>query len=174
MTSLAGYALISDVEKTAYIALGSNMGDRELNLLRAVAEVGKLPVSRVTGLSPFYETSPVGFTDQSSFFNAVLRLFTALSPKELLYHLQQIESVIFSRIRSVPNGPRIIDLDILLYGDEVIDTPDLIVPHPKMTERRFVLEPLCMLAPDLKHPVLGQTVVELLARLESDETVIEI
>lgn len=162
------------MEKIAYIALGSNMGDRELNLLRAIAEIGKLPTCRVTGLSPFYETSPVGFTDQSPFYNAVLRLSTGLSPHELLYHLQQIESSVFRRVRSAPDGPRTMDLDLLLYGEEVVDTPDLIVPHPRMAERRFVLEPLCVLAPDLKHPRLEKTIVELLAGLKSDETVTEI
>jgi len=169
-----GYALILDVETVAYIALGSNIGDRELNLLRAVAEIGKVPACRVTGLSPFYETSPVGFSDQSPFYNAVLQLATGLSPQQLLYHLQQIENVIFSRVRTVPNGPRSIDLDILLYGEEIISTHDLTVPHPRMAERRFVLTPLCVLAPDLIHPVLGRSVVELLADLETDETVTEI
>lgn len=162
------------VETDAYIALGSNQGDRELNLLRAVAEIGKLPDSRVTGLSPFYETSPVGVTDQPGFCNAVLRLSTILSPLELLHHLQDIEHRVFKRSRTVRWGPRSIDLDLLLYADQVIDSQELTVPHPRMAERRFVLEPLCALSPELIHPLLGSTVRDLLANLRSTETVVQI
>lgn len=162
------------METDAYIALGSNMGDRELNFLRAVAEIGRLPASRVTGLSPFYETSPVGFTEQPPFYNAVLRLTTGLSPHELLEHLQRIEHESFRRVRSVPDGPRTMDLDILLFGNRVINMPDLTVPHPRMAERRFVLQPLCALAPDLVHPLLGRSMLDLLSALETDETVNEV
>jgi 2-amino-4-hydroxy-6-hydroxymethyldihydropteridine diphosphokinase len=162
------------VETEAYIGLGSNLGDRELNLLRAVAEIGKLPRSRVTGLSPFYETSPVGVTDQPAFFNAVLSLSTALTPHDLLSGLQRIENEVFKRTREVRWGPRTIDLDLLLYGSEVIEGEELTIPHPRLAERRFVLQPLCMLAPDLKHPVLGSSMIELLAVLPSGETVVEI
>ncbi|WP_338042757.1 2-amino-4-hydroxy-6-hydroxymethyldihydropteridine diphosphokinase [Oryzomonas sagensis] len=159
------------VETDAYIALGSNMGDRELNLLRAVAEVGKLPGCRVTGLSAFYETSPVGGIDQPSFYNGVLRLATELSPRELLERLLHIESEVFGRVRTVQWGPRPMDLDLLLYGSMIVEEEGLIVPHPRMAERRFVLEPLCNLAPGLVHPVLGQTVAHLLKTLRSDESV---
>lgn len=162
------------VEKDAYIALGSNLGDRELNLLRAVAEIGKLPSCKVTALSPFYETSPVGVTDQPSFVNAVLRLTTELASHDLLDSLQHIETVIFSRKRTIRWGARTIDLDLLLYGDEVINGEDLIVPHPRMTERRFVLQPLSDIAPDLVHPVLGKRIADLLAALRSEETVVKI
>jgi 2-amino-4-hydroxy-6-hydroxymethyldihydropteridine diphosphokinase len=162
------------VETEAYIALGSNLGDRELNLLRAVAEIGKLPDSRVTALSPFYETSPVGIIDQPVFFNAVLRLVTGLSPHDLLIHLQHIENVIFGRTRTVRWGARSMDLDLLLYGGKVINDDALTVPHPRMTERRFVLQPLCDIAPELTHPVLGQSMKDLLATLRSDETVVKI
>jgi 2-amino-4-hydroxy-6-hydroxymethyldihydropteridine diphosphokinase len=162
------------VETDAYIALGSNQGDRELNLLRAVAEIGKLPDSRVTGLSPIYETSPVGVTDQPAFYNAVLRLSTHLSPLELLHHLQHIENKVFKRSRTVRWGPRSIDLDLLLYADEVIASHELTIPHPRMAERRFVLEPLCALSPGLIHPVLGSAVAELLAALRSAERVVQI
>jgi 2-amino-4-hydroxy-6-hydroxymethyldihydropteridine diphosphokinase len=158
----------------AYIALGSNMGDRELNLLRAVAEIGRLHDCKVTGLSPFYETSPVGVTDQSSFYNAVLRLHTAYSPHELLERLLHIETAVFGRTRTIHWGPRRIDLDLLLHGGAKIADDSLVVPHPRMAERRFVLRPLCDLAPDLVHPLLGRTVTELLAELQSDETVTKV
>lgn len=159
------------METDAYIALGSNLGDRELNLLRAVGEIGRLPDSRVTALSPFYETSPVGVSDQRLFLNAVLRLCTGLSPHDLLSRLQHIENVVFARTRTLRWGPRTMDLDLLLYGDVVMDDEVLTVPHPRMAERRFVLRPLCDIAPDLVHPVLGKTMAELLAGLGGDEIV---
>jgi 2-amino-4-hydroxy-6-hydroxymethyldihydropteridine diphosphokinase len=159
------------VQTDAYIALGSNQGDRELNLLRAIAEIGRLPDSKVTGLSPFYETSPVGVTEQQNFYNAVLRLSTTCPPRDLLDRLLNIETAIFGRVRSVHWGPRRIDLDLLIYGQSVIDEDGLNVPHPRMAERRFVLQPLCDIAPDLVHPLAGKTSRELLAALCSSETV---
>jgi len=162
------------VETDAYIALGSNRGDRELNLLRAVAEIGKLPGCRVTGLSAFYETSPVGGIDQPSFYNGVLRLATELPPRELLERLLGIESNVFGRIRTVQWGPRPIDLDLLLYGSMIMEEEGLIVPHPRMAERRFVLEPLNDLAPGLMHPVLERTVASLLETLRSDGSVVKL
>jgi 2-amino-4-hydroxy-6-hydroxymethyldihydropteridine diphosphokinase len=162
------------VETDVYIALGSNLGDRELNLLRAVAEVGRLPQSRVTALSSFYETSPVGLTNQGRFFNAVLRLSTGLDPVSLLAHLLQIENETFLRTRTVHLGPRSMDLDLLLYGEMVINETSLVVPHPRLTERRFVLQPLCEIAPDLLHPLTGKTIRELLSSLRSDETVVKL
>ena len=158
----------------AYIALGSNMGDRELNLLRAVAEIGRLDDCKITGLSPFYETSPVGVTDQPSFYNAVLRLHTAYTPHELLERLMNIETTVFGRTRTTQWGPRRIDLDLLLHGGAQIAEAGLVVPHPRMAQRRFVLQPLYDIAPDLVHPLLGRTIEELLADLQSTETVIKI
>jgi 2-amino-4-hydroxy-6-hydroxymethyldihydropteridine diphosphokinase len=162
------------VETDAYIALGSNLGDRELNLLRAVAEVGKLPKSRVTALSSFYETSPVGDVIQESFYNAVLRISTQLEPRPLLANLLQIEDNVFKRVRTVYQGPRRMDLDLLLYGNSVCNEVDLVVPHPRLTERRFVLQPLCEIAPDLKHPLTGKTIRELLSSLNSSEIVVRL
>jgi 2-amino-4-hydroxy-6-hydroxymethyldihydropteridine diphosphokinase len=162
------------VETDAYIALGSNRGDRELNLLRAVAEIGKLPGCRVTGVSAFYETTPVGIIDQPSFYNGVLRLATELSPRELLERLLDIESTVFGRIRTVQWGPRPMDLDLLLYGSMIVEEEGVIVPHPRMAGRRFVLQPLSDLAPGLVHPVLGQTIAHLLETLRSDESVVKL
>lgn len=162
------------VQTDAYIALGSNMGDRELNLLRAVAEIGRLPDCKVTGLSSFYETSPVGVTEQPSFYNAVLRLHTALSPHDLLERLLRIETDVFGRIRTTLWGPRRIDLDLLLHGATIVSDDRLTVPHPRMAERRFVLQPLNDIAPELVHPVLGKSIAELLGALRSDETVTRI
>lgn len=162
------------METDAYIALGSNIGDRELNLLRAVAEVGKLPESRVTALSSFYETSPVGAVAQEPFYNAVLRLSTSLDAHSLLTSLLRIEDESFKRIRTVHQGPRRMDLDLLLFGGEIISEENLIVPHPRLTERRFVLQPLCEIAPDLRHPLTGIMIREILAALKSDETVVKL
>lgn len=162
------------METEAYIALGSNLGDRELNLLRAVAEVGRLPESKVTALSSFYETSPVGNVRQDAFYNAVLKLSTGLPPRILLSHLLRIEADCFKRTRSILNGPRRMDLDLLFYGTEVIDEENLIVPHPRIADRRFVLQPLCEIAPRFVHPVSGVTISEMLLRLRSDEVVVKI
>lgn len=162
------------METEAYIALGSNIGDRELNLLRAIAEVGRLPESRVTAISSFYETSPVGTVRQDPFYNAVLRLSTQLEATSLLAHLLRIEDEAFKRVRAIHQGPRSMDLDLLLYGDSVIDEEALVVPHPRLTVRRFVLHPLCEIAPDLLHPVTGETIRELLVSLKSDETVVKV
>lgn len=162
------------METEAYIALGSNLGDRELNLLRAVAEIGRLPDSRVTALSSFYETSPVGAVMQDAFYNAVLRLSTGLAPHPLLDHLLRIEDETFKRVRTIHQGPRRMDLDLLLYGDQAINEENLVVPHPRLAERRFVLQPLCEIAPDLLHPLTGKSIRELLASLESDETVVKL
>lgn len=162
------------VEIEAYIAIGSNLGDRELNLLLAVAEAGKLPDSRVTALSSFYETSPVGLIKQEHFYNAVLRLTTGLEAESLFANLVRIENDVFKRVRNVVDGPRRMDLDLLLYGEKIIREDHLVVPHPRMAERRFVLQPLFEIAPDLMHPLIGKTVRELLDSLKSDETAVKI
>lgn len=162
------------MEECAYIGLGSNIGDRELKLLMAVAELGKLPGSRVTALSPFYETEPVGGVPQDNFYNAVARIATNLSPPALLDELKRIEVEVFRRKESVHWGPRSMDLDILLYGDQVLQDDRLIIPHPHLAERRFVLQPLADIDPSLVHPVLGRSIAELLAALTGTEKVVRI
>ena len=151
----------------ASIALGSNLasgfGDREANLREAVRRLGQF--GEVTALSSFHDTEPVGYQDQPRFLNAALVLETPLAPLELMRALLDIEQTM-GRERSIAKGPRIIDLDLLLYGDKVMNTAELTLPHPEMQERRFVLEPLSEVAGDWTHPILGLTVREMLARLE--------
>jgi len=160
------------VETDAYIALGSNLGDRELNLLRAVAELGKIAGCRVTALSRFYETSPVGMPSGTpAFYNGVARLATTLPPHDLLRELQRIEREIFGRTPAARPQSRRLDLDLLLYGTTQLATPDLTLPHPRMTARRFVLLPLADIAPGLCDPASKRTIAELLTCLETDEQV---
>jgi 2-amino-4-hydroxy-6-hydroxymethyldihydropteridine diphosphokinase len=162
------------VEECAYIGMGSNLGDRELKLLLAIAELGKLPGTRITALSPFYETDPVGGVAQDNFYNAVARLSTTLAPLALLEELKRIEVEVFHRVPSVHWGPRSMDLDILLYGDLVLSGERLTIPHPRLAERRFALQPLSDIDPSLVHPSLGKSIAQLLASLTTTERVVRI
>jgi 2-amino-4-hydroxy-6-hydroxymethyldihydropteridine diphosphokinase len=147
--------------KTTYLGLGSNVGDREANL-RAAIERLEAPDLRVLRVSPVYETEPVDYTEQRWFLNLVVEAETSLFPMQLLARVARIERAL-GRLRTVPKGPRSIDIDILLYGKAVIRSEALEVPHPRMDERRFVLAPLADLAPDLRHPIAHRTVSEMLA-----------
>jgi 2-amino-4-hydroxy-6-hydroxymethyldihydropteridine diphosphokinase len=150
------------VKAVAAVALGSNLesrfGDRRANLLEAVRRVGEL--GEVRSVSSFYETEPVGFVAQPRFLNAALMLETTLESGALMRGLLGVERAM-GRERVVAKGPRVIDLDLLLYGDVVMNTEELTLPHPEMQDRRFVLEPLAEIAPGMVHPVLGLTVGEL-------------
>ena len=147
--------------KIAYLSLGSNVGDRE-RLLQDAVRLLHTPDLRVVRISPVYQTEPQDVRAQPWFLNLVVEAETDLFPRQLLARVQQIERQL-GRKRLAAKGPRTIDIDILLYGELVFNTAGLVVPHPRMTERRFVLQPLADLVPELRHPVLRRTVKELLA-----------
>jgi 2-amino-4-hydroxy-6-hydroxymethyldihydropteridine diphosphokinase len=149
----------------AYVGLGANLGERESTLARAVKLLGEADGVEVGGVSELRETNPVGVVDQPPFLNGAVTVDTTLPPRALLDLLLEIERSL-GRVREERWGPRIVDLDLLVYGDEVIDEPGLGVPHPRLHERRFALEPLAELDPDLEVPRLGK-VSALLAALET-------
>lgn len=146
------------MKKTCYLGLGSNEGGREANIARALGELKKL--GGITAVSSLYETEPVEFTAQPWFLNVAVALKTELMPKQLLAAILGIEKAM-GRRRTRLKGPRNIDIDVLLFGNSVIETPDLTIPHPAMHQRYFVLEPLTEIAPDVIHPVLKRTIREL-------------
>ena len=151
-------------EVVAYIGVGANLDARKARCAEAVERLGETPGIRVTAVAGWRETAPVGPVPQGAFINGAVRVTTTLSARGLLNTLLGIECAM-GRSRTVPGGPRTIDLDLLLYGDAVLNEPGLTVPHPEMACRRFVLEPLAEIDPDVRHPGRGKTVAEMLAEV---------
>ena len=155
---------MTDSNTLAYLGLGTNLGDRESYLAQALKELAGLPTMEIAAVSSIYETAPVGLTDQPDFLNLVVSVRTALSPRELMDALLNIENKM-GRVRTVRWGPRVIDLDLLLFGDVRVEVPGLSVPHPRLRERSFVLMPLAEIAPNLVLPGQEETVEKLSEKL---------
>jgi 2-amino-4-hydroxy-6-hydroxymethyldihydropteridine diphosphokinase len=156
------------VHKTVYLSLGSNLGDRAANLREAIQKLADL--GNVVAASSFYETEPVELTAQPWFLNCAVKLDTEKMPRQLISAILSLEQSM-GRQRKQKKGPRIIDIDILLFGSAVIEIPSLTIPHPKLHERRFVLEPLAEIAPDARHPVFKRSMRELRDALPAGQTV---
>jgi len=154
------------MDHIVYLALGTNMGNRLANLKAAVNNLS--PQMNLKERSSVYETPPWGFTDQPAFLNQVVMVETYLEPEPLLRHVKRLESAL-GRVPSFENGPRLIDIDILFFDDQIIDTVSIAVPHPRLHKRAFVLVPLAEIAPEFEHPVLRKPVRELLEDVDQSE-----
>lgn len=157
------------MSEVAYLSLGSNMGDREANLRKAIAQLKN--AGALVAISSFYETQPIEVINQAWFLNCVVAVETDNTPRELLKAALSIEAGM-GRLRLQDKGPRNIDIDLLLFGERVVNEPGLKIPHPAMHERRFVLEPLAEIAPIASHPVLNKTASQLLAALGEDDQIV--
>lgn len=157
------------MDSNVYIGVGSNLGDRAENCFKAIEAIDRFDGCHVEQCSPLYETEPIGYDDQGWFINAAVRIGTSLDPESLFPHLKSIEKALGRRPSGIHFGPRIVDLDILLFEDLVIRADNLTIPHPGLHKRRFVLRPLADIAPDVLHPVLNETIFELLTNLKDNE-----
>jgi len=164
---------VTTVLTRAYLSLGSNLGDRTAHLRQTISKLSDL--GAVTNCSSFYQTEPVEFTDQPEFLNCAVEIETQLNPQQLLTGILTVERKM-GRDRSAqpPKGPRTIDIDLLLAGDAVINSPELVLPHPAMHLRRFALESLAEIAPDVRHPLLHCTIRELRDRLPAGQAVLKL
>lgn len=158
-------------QQRVYLAAGTNLGDRERNLRRALQTLP--PQVAIVAVSRLYETAPAYVVDQPAFLNIALAGRTALSPEDLLAYLKEIETSL-GREKTIRFGPRQLDLDIIFYDDHIIDEPQLHIPHPRMAERGFVLRPLVDIAPDFVHPVLKQPLAGLAAALPPDDGILSV
>ena len=158
---------------TAFISIGSNMGDKLDHCRNAIAALSALEGVTIIGRAPFYKTSPVDYLEQDWFVNTAVQVSTELEPSALLAELQRIQQEAGRVAREIRFGPRTIDLDIIFFDDRIVRTEELEIPHPRMHKRRFVLKPICDIEPETIHPGLGRTVRELLETLDDDQQRIE-
>jgi len=149
-----------------YLSIGSNLEDRYSNCLKGIHLLGETDANRILERSPFYMTKPVGYLDQDWFINGVVKIKTTLDPLPLLQVLQEIEKKIGRKSDGIRFGPRILDMDIIFYDDSVLNHAKLVIPHPRMHKRCFVLKPLCDIDPCIVHPVLNKTVQSLLSKID--------
>lgn len=156
-------------EHIAYISIGSNMGDPLQNCCSGIQLLCEDGAVALMDRSPFYRTEPVDYLEQAWFLNAALRIRTTLAPQDLLDKTQAVENAVGRKSGGVRFGPRILDLDIIFYDDLILAFDRLVIPHPRMDKRRFVLQPICDIDPSVRHPGLGQTVQELLNQLVVDD-----
>lgn len=153
-------------ETSIFLSLGSNLGDRASNLQTAIKEISQF--TELKGQSSIYETSPMGYKEQCHFLNQVIEIYTELSALELIFRIEEIEHKM-GRVRETENGPRTIDIDILFYGQTIINQQNLQIPHPRIEERKFVLIPLEEIAPEYPHPISKKTIKELNQFKSTDE-----
>lgn len=154
---------------TVFLSVGSNLGDKLDNCLKGIGALTESGASELLAVSRFFRTSPVDYTEQDWFVNAAVKIGTWMAPLDLLDELAAIQERMGRKAVAIRFGPRVLDLDILLFDEQIIRTPRLEIPHPRMHKRAFVLQPICDINPTINHPVLGQTVAELLEHLDDDE-----